>query len=161
MKSLTETSNEVKTEDSIQGSSPASLEILDHSPTHNSIQEEVAEYSVNIISDLPSKFITGRGFPLLVEVLNKSSHRLASEEKLTYQALLLNQTDGKELEVLGEVTTNGAALFRKLIIKSELKSASLLIRVSGRPDISHFSHDIKIRSKKTCSEPNRRHHSSS
>lgn len=155
MKSLTETSGENKVEDSIHSASTiVSLEVADHSPTQNSSQEGVADYSVNLISDLPSKFTVGRGFPLMVETVDRSSKRVPDEDNLLYQVAIVDRETTKDLELLGEISTTGVALFRKLVIQAQHKSAALVIRVKGREDVNPLSFEIRIRGKTSCKAAN-------
>ena len=156
MKSLTETSCEHKVEDSLQSVlTTVSLNLGDHSPTQNSSQEGVADYSVNLISDLPSKFIVGRGFPLMVETVDRSSHRMPGEDNLLYQVAIVDRETNKDLELLGEISITGVALFRKLVIQAPHKSAALVIRVKDREDINPLSLEIRIRGKNSCKVPNK------
>lgn len=151
MKSLAETSGEMKEGDSAElASTNATLCVADRSPTQNSSQDGVTDYSVNLISDLPTKFSVGRGFALMVESVDHSSRRIPNEDNLFYQVVIVDRKTSEDLEFLGEICTAGVALFRKLVIKSYHKSASLLIRVKDRDDISPLSFQIRIGGKKSC-----------
>ena len=127
-----------------------SLDLLE-TPSLNSIslttQDTLAQYKVNIISEVPSVLILGRGFPLMAEIVDCSSNR-ADFGEVSFKATL-EDDDGNEKVVLGQVKSSQTAFFRKLVVTCEDSDLNLVISAEGKDDIAAFKKKIRIKSRKS------------
>ena len=84
----------------------------------------------------------------MVEIVDKNMTKIQMDAPLTFQAYLLDKNDGKVKQFLGEVESKSAAVFRKLVVTEKFEDACIAIRVKDRDDITQFTQDITLKSRK-------------
>ena len=125
-------------------------DIIETPPSSSEI-EMIHDYSISVLSDPPSNVLLGRGFSLMVEILDKALLKAEMPSPVTFQALLVDKNSGQEGVILGEIESTGTALFRKLVVNQEVKAARLVVRVKEREDIAVFSKSIRVKMRKSDS----------
>jgi hypothetical protein len=148
LKSLSETS-QVSIDNILSKFSSIDNEFENTSPTQASLQDGATDLQVNIINDLPNRIIVGKTFPLMAEITDKylvKADILCSE---TFQVVLVGKKDGLDKLVLGEVKTDGVALFRKVRIDEEVGECNLVVRIKGKSEITQYCQEIEVRARRT------------
>lgn len=118
------------------------------SPTQENSFEE-SDLKVNILSDIPSRVVVGKGFSMMAEIVDKNIVKANLQSPETFQVVVVGKNDGLDKLVVGEIETSGVALFRKLVVNEEIPDCSLVVRIKGKSEITQFCQDIEMRSRKT------------
>lgn len=148
LKSLSETSH-VSIDNILLKFSSIDNEFESKSSTQASLQDGATDLQVNILSDLPSRIIIGKTFPLMAEITDRNLVKVDMLSSETFQVVLVGKKDGLDKLVVGEVKTDGVALFRKLRIDEEVGECNLVVRIKGKSEITQYCQEVEIKARKT------------